>query len=64
MGDVILCEPPWVSCIDKSWGSIRSCVVAEYEADTLPGSYRRLTLMLSQAWDEYCELKEPKTPET
>ena len=58
MDDLILTTPPWVSCQDKTWADVRSRVVAEYEGDNLPGSYRRLSLMLSEAWDMYCQDKE------
>lgn len=58
MDDLILLTPPWVSCNDKPWADIRSRVVAEYESDNRPGSGRRLALMLSDAWDRYCESGE------
>ena len=58
MCNLILSTPPWVSCDDPEWVRERSRVEAKYQSDGLPGSYRRLTLMLSNAWEKWAKQKE------
>jgi len=58
MGNWILRTPPWVACKNSSWVRERSRVEEKYQSNVHSGSYRKLTLMLSSAWDEWNKQKE------
>jgi len=50
-------EPPWVTEKDPEWQTRCNAVVDKYLKMRGPGSYRTLSLMLSEAWDEWKETR-------